>query len=96
MNRFRTQLRSFGPLAILTAVLLLVGAQWVTGVHHHGAVNGHSCPVCITAHTPAVTSITTSGVPAPRPTVVPFRESESAAPAVLAIGIAPSRAPPVA
>lgn len=96
MNRLRICLGALGPLAVLTSVLLLVGALWITGVHHHGPETGHSCPVCTTAHSPAITSIAVTGIVAPHVADIRFEDLGALVPAKLALGIAPSRAPPTA
>jgi hypothetical protein len=96
MNGLRKKLRSFGPFAVLATVLLLTGALWITGVHHHEPATGHSCPVCITAHSPAIITISITGVVAPCAAAVHFVDAGDTAPVTPRLGIAPSRAPPLA
>lgn len=96
MKVLRQSLRSSGPAVVVALLLLLLGAVWLTGVHHHEYAAGHSCSVCLTAHSPAVATIAVSGVVAPR--AAAFRHADHARSLQdhFALGIAPSRAPPQA
>lgn len=96
MTRLRSNIRRFGSTVVLVATLLLTGTLWVVGTHHHDPATGHTCTVCTTAHAPAIVSITASNVVVPRLVATPVLERAHAAPAAFAIGIAPSRAPPLA
>ena len=75
--------------------LLVCAALWLTSSHRHQDDHGHTCAVCVAAHSPAVA---TTAVPAPPALSAGRATAVVGAYEVLArraLGIAPSRAPPL-
>ena len=90
----RSHLVRFGSVVVLTTALVLMGALWLVGTHDHASSISHPCAVCTTAHTPAEVGIVVTGIAAPRPIAACVVARALVPPASIAIGIAPSRAPP--
>jgi|SRR5437763_13397906 len=93
MTGLRCLTRRFGVAIGFASALLLLGTVWIVGTHHHDAPD-RGCVVCTTAHAAAVVGHAVATVSAPRPVATGVLESITSQPAKLAIGIAPSRAPP--
>ena len=90
----RCLIRRFGSAIVLTSALLLVGTLWIAGTHYHGPATAHTCAVCISTHAPAVISIA-ANVAVPRPFATRVEEISATPPVAIALGLAPSRAPPL-
>ena len=94
-NMRRLPLSIPARLVALAAAVLMCATLWVSGTHHHEADRGHSCAVCVAGHAPAVISTT---IAAPSAPTVDCAAALTSAQDVLvrrALGIAPSRAPPL-
>ena len=96
MTDLRRIIRRCGPAFAVFSALLLLGTVWIVGTHHHDPAAAHTCAICTTAHAPATISVTAAISSAPRTAPVRVLELISVAPAGIAPGIAPSRAPPLA
>ncbi len=94
MIGFHSQLLSLRSLIASITVIVLSGALWIVGTHHHAPSGAHGCHVCTIAHAPLVIDDTAASVSAPRPIRTRVLERITSAPAPVAFGSASSRAPP--